>query len=77
MQEKSHPFFVRVLVEVVNAGRIEKRGTALDAMDDVALVEQQFGEVGAVLAGDAGDECNFGCGHLVVVLGWWCFESKR
>jgi hypothetical protein len=29
---------------------------------DVAFVEQELGEVGAVLAGDAGDEGNFGLG---------------
>jgi hypothetical protein len=28
-------------------------------MDLIALIEQQLGEVGAVLAGDAGDECAF------------------
>ena len=33
------------------------RGAAADHADDlVALVEQELGEVGAVLAGDAGDE---------------------
>jgi hypothetical protein len=30
----------------------------------VALVQQQLGEIGAVLAGDAGDDCGF-VGHLI------------
>ena len=30
----------------------------LHAVHDVALAEQEFGEIGAVLAGDAGDQCD-------------------
>ena len=48
---------VRVLVDVVDAGGVEERGAPLDAVDLVALAEQELGEVGAVLSGDAGDEC--------------------
>jgi hypothetical protein len=47
---------VRVLVQVVDAVGVEERGAALDAVDFVALAQQEFGKVGAVLAGDAGDE---------------------
>ena len=36
--------------------KLSVAGAADDAVDLVALVEQQLGEVGAVLAGDAGDE---------------------
>ena len=46
---------VRVLVEVVDAVGVEQRGAALDAVNLVALLEQELGEIGAVLAGDAGD----------------------
>jgi hypothetical protein len=46
---------VRILVEMVDAVGVEERGAALDAVHLVALVEQELGEVGAVLAGDAGD----------------------
>ena len=53
---------VRVLVEVINALGVELRGAALDAVDGVALVQQEFGQIGAVLAGDAGDECGLGHG---------------
>ena len=50
---------VRVLVEVIDAVGVEERRPALDAVDDVALAEQQLGEVGAVLPGDAGDQSDF------------------
>lgn len=46
---------MRVLVDVVYAVGIEGTGTALDAMYLVTLFKKQFSEVGAVLAGDAGD----------------------
>ena len=41
---------VRVLVQVVDAVGVEKRSAALDAVDFVALGEQELGQVGAVLA---------------------------
>ena len=47
---------VRILVEVVDAGGVEQGGAPLDAVDLVALGEQQFGQVGAVLPGDASDQ---------------------
>jgi hypothetical protein len=53
---------VRILVEVVDPVGVDERRPALDAVDDVSLVEQELGEVGAVLAGDAGDESDFGHG---------------
>ncbi len=58
---------VRVLVEVVDAVGVEERRAPLDAVHLVALGEQQFGEVGAVLAGHAGDECSLG--HAQVQCG--------
>lgn len=51
---------VRVFVQVVDAVGIEERSAALDAVHLVTLLEQEFSEVGAVLAGDAGDECDLG-----------------
>ena len=47
---------VRILVDVVDAGGVEERGAALDAVHLVALGEQEFGEIGSVLAGDSGDQ---------------------
>jgi len=42
---------------------------AHDPHHAIPLVEQQFGEVGAVLAGNAGDER--GLGHETIGFGWW------
>ena len=47
---------MRVLVEMVDAVGVEQRGASLDAVDLIALAEEELGEVGAVLADDAGDE---------------------
>ena len=48
---------MRVLVEVVDPRRVERRRAADQAVHLVALAEQQLGQVGAVLAGDPGDQC--------------------
>jgi hypothetical protein len=56
--------FVRILVEMVDAVGVEQRSATLDAMHFVALVEQELGEVGTVLAGHAGDQCDF-AGHVL------------
>jgi hypothetical protein len=58
VQAQARVFFVRVLVEVLDAPGVEGRRTPLHAMHHVALFEQQLGQVGAVLTGDAGDECD-------------------
>jgi hypothetical protein len=56
VQDEAAIGIVRILVEMIDALRIDERGAALDAVHDVALAEQELGEVGAVLAGDAGDQ---------------------
>jgi hypothetical protein len=56
MQDEPPVADLWILVQVVDAVSVEERGPALDAVHRVALVEQELGEVGAVLAGDAGDE---------------------
>jgi hypothetical protein len=47
---------VGVLVEVIDSGGIEEAGASFDAVDGVAFFEEEFGEVGTVLAGDSSDE---------------------
>jgi len=54
---------VRILVDVVHTLGVKGAGAALDAVHDVTFFQQQLGQIGAVLAGDAGDECNLGLGH--------------
>ncbi len=62
VQKKTHAFFMAILIQVVDAVGIEQRGAPLQAMHDVAFVEQEFGQVSAILPGHAGNQCNFLCG---------------
>ena len=41
---------------MVDASGVERTAAPDDAMDFVALFQQKFGKVGAVLSGDTGDE---------------------
>ena len=72
------PVGVRRLVQVVDAVPLQLARSAHEAVDFVALLEQQFGQVRPVLSGDSGDECG---GHVALVLsigmafavsGLWC-----
>jgi hypothetical protein len=60
VHEEAHVPFVRIVVEVVHAVCVEQAGAALDAVDGVAAVEQEFRQVGAILARDSGDEGSLG-----------------
>lgn len=42
-----------------DAPEVDRAGAAVGAVHGVALVEQELRQVGAVLAGYAGDECCF------------------
>ena len=59
---------VGIFIQMVDAVGIEERGAALDAVDRVALLQQELREIGAVLPGDPGDESclwqslSFSCG---------------
>ena len=59
VQHEASVVDMRVLVEVVDPVGVEQAGAALDAVHLVAFFEQQLGQVGAVLAGHAGDQCCF------------------
>jgi hypothetical protein len=59
---------MRILVDVIDTLSIEKRSAAFDAVNLVTFSEKKFREVGAVLSGDAGDEC---CFHIA-----WRFERR-
>ena len=50
---------MRVLVKVIDPGGVEAARAPFDAVHLVALLQQQLGQVAAVLAGDAGNQ---GCG---------------
>jgi len=51
---------VGILVKVIDPGGVEAAGAAFDAVHGVALLQEQFGQIAAVLAGDAGDQGGFG-----------------
>jgi hypothetical protein len=60
VEEEAAALLVRVLIEVVDAVRVEEGGAALDAVDLVPLLQQELRQVGSVLPRDAGDQCAFG-----------------
>jgi hypothetical protein len=62
MQMETGALDMRILVDVLDARGVERRRASLDAMDDIALLEQQLGKVGAILPGNTGDQRNF-IGH--------------
>jgi hypothetical protein len=60
--------FMQVAVEMVDAPGVENRGASFDAVDFIALSQQQFGEIGAVLSGHAGHQCDL-VGHGLFATG--------
>ena len=56
VQEQPYTVDMGVFIEAVNAAGIKGRGASDDAMDFIPFGEQELGEIGAVLAGDPGDE---------------------
>jgi len=57
MQGQSGPGQMRIVIEVVDAVGVEEAGAPHQAVYFVALRQQEFGEVGAVLSGNASDQC--------------------
>ena len=53
---------MRVLVDVVDALGVEGAGAALDAVHHITFLQQQLRQIRSILAGNAGDQCDFGCG---------------
>ena len=56
-----------IVLQMTDALEIQRGTSANHANDVVTLVEEQFGEIGAVLASDSSDECSFG--HFGIPLG--------
>ena len=59
VEEEAHAALVRVAVEVVDALGVERARPPHDAVHLVPLVEEELGQVRAVLSGDAGDQRSF------------------
>jgi perosamine synthetase len=53
---------VRILIEMVDTRGVERGRSPLDAVHGVTKAKQIFGEIGAVLTGDAGYQRNAPCG---------------
>ena len=56
VQMERHAFLVRIVNELVDAFRIERRRASFHAVDDISLGEKKLGKIGAVLPGYAGDQ---------------------
>jgi hypothetical protein len=52
---------IRVILDpqILDAPEVGLGRAAIGAVDRVTLAQQQFGEIGTVLAGDSGNNCNF------------------
>ncbi|MPN47678.1 hypothetical protein SDC9_195282 [bioreactor metagenome] len=68
VQDQAPAWLVRILVEVIDALGVEGGGTTLDAMDLVALFQQKFRQIGAVLTGDSRDQGSFCLCHVASPL---------
>ena len=53
-----------IVVEVLDPPRVEGGAPSDDAVDRVALLQQELGQVGAVLPGDAGDQSHLARFHI-------------
>ena len=56
---------MEILVQVIYSGSVEQGGTAPDAMHYITFVQQELGQIGAILPGDAGDQSDFSIVHCV------------
>ena len=61
---KAQLLLVRILIKMIDPPGIERGRAPLQAMNDIALVEQEFGKVRAILPGDSGNQCNPLCHEL-------------
>ena len=55
---------VLVLVEMIHTLRVKGGGAALQAMDFVSFRKEQFGQIGAVLSSDSGNQGFFHDFHV-------------
>ena len=59
VEKEAHPLLVRVDIEVVDPVGVKEARPPFYPVHLIALLEQEFGEVGPVLSGNAGDKCFF------------------
>ncbi len=75
VQKEAQIRVMRVLIEMIDAVGVDERGAALHAVNDIAFLDQQFGQIGAVLAGYAGNQCDFWRAHSAQCP--LCFRNKK
>jgi hypothetical protein len=63
MEMKSTFARMRILIKMIHALGVERGRTALETVDLVTLLKEEFGEVRTVLAGDTCDQGFLACGH--------------
>ena len=56
MQNEVAILDVWILIQMVDAVGVEKRAASLDAVDDVAFLQQELGKICPILPGNAGDQ---------------------
>lgn len=59
MQKQLHSIYVRILIEVIDAGRVEGARPSNDPVHLVTLGDKEVGQIGAILTSDARDKCFF------------------
>ena len=50
MEKESRAWFMRIYIDVIDAIRIERRASAEDTVNFVALIQEQFGQIGTILS---------------------------
>jgi hypothetical protein len=56
VHQERHVTGMRIFIEMIDPRGVERRRAPLDAVHGVAEPEQIFGQIGAVLSGNAGDQ---------------------
>jgi hypothetical protein len=59
---------MRILIERSDAFAVKQRRAALDPVNDLTLLQQEFGDMGAVLSSHSSNEGNL-LGHETSILG--------
>ena len=65
VENQSGIHIVGILVQMIDPAGVEAAGPSFDPMNDVSLLQQQFGQVTAVLAGDSADQGDTGLAGAV------------
>jgi hypothetical protein len=60
MEYELSSFSMGIFIKMINAVRVKKRSSSLDAMNMVSLVEKKFGKIRTILPRNSCDErCSF------------------